>query len=216
MPRPPTMMAICGHAFLVRRQFARLGEHDRRTGPARPDDRDGAVPRRLAQFRIGRALCLALDLPFGVGRRVRRLLSGIARNRHFLGFAVGAVNDGDGLAAGRRRDDLHRDGAVGRFLLGRAVIAGVVDAVARALRLGRGAGLRLLGRDHRDRLAAERVVGEDRPGGDHDREQPKHARDQMRQRDRQLPGFLGLVLAERGVQLIRGHGRRSLRIMGQV
>jgi len=97
----------------------------------------------------------------------------IAGDHHLLALTAGAVEDGDGLAAGRRCGSpaLRRRqlGGIGRRG-GRTVVAGVLLAVA-AVRLGR-ACARLLGDDHRRWLAAQGIVDEDRPAHHQQPEQP--------------------------------------------
>jgi hypothetical protein len=71
------------------------------------------------------------------------------------------------------------------------------------------------GRDHGDRLAAERVLDHQRPdrAGAHEHAEP--TRDDVRDADwqRETPPLLFCVLAERGAQFIIGHSRMSSRIM---
>ena len=158
---------------------------------------------------------------FGIDRRLRRRggaratgggAGGAARDHDFLSLTARAVDDGDRLGAerqrrlGRRaaRSSGQRTGRDGRIGLG-AVMARVVGAIALDSRLRR-AGGRRIGRDHRHRLAAERIVHERCPAHHHQAEQAQHAGQELRRGDRQLRRLLGLVLAERRVQLIRCQG----------
>ena len=99
---------------------------------------------------------------------------------HFLALAAGAVDDGDGLAARRRGDDLDRELArfSGGVCAGRAVMAGVLHAVAGAFGLA-GAAASAACCDHRDRLAAQRIVGENRPAHHGEPEQAEHAGERL-------------------------------------
>ena len=60
--------------------------------------------------------------------------------------------------------------------------------------------------DHRHRLAAERIVDEDRPAYDQQAEQPQHAGQQCGAETGSFGQPFALVLAERGAQIVRFHG----------
>ena len=95
------MMAMRGAPSWSGRQCARLGVDARRPRAVRRDLRDRAVPRRLAAVSDRARLCVAFVWPLasagmcGVSHRI----AGIVTSWR---LAAGAVDDGDGLAAGRR------------------------------------------------------------------------------------------------------------------
>ena len=137
-------------------------------------------------------------------RRPARRRSGTTTS---CALAARAVDDGDGLAAGRRFGGrllrcLGRVGRRGR----RAVIAGMRGGIAGVFGFHRG---RRIGgdRDHRHRLAAERIVDEQRPAQHGKAEQTEQARQHCGAPIGSLGLGLVFVLAERGVQVIRCHGR---------
>ena len=129
--------------------------------------RPRAVLRHLRQQAMARGLAHALvergELGFGSGGL------GVARAGHHdvLALAAGAVDDGDGLAAGWRR--------------AAACCASLAAAAALAPGIGRGGGLlgRLagirasVGGHDRHRLAAEGIVGEHRPAREHGDGEPQ-------------------------------------------
>ena len=192
MPSPPTMTAMRGAVLAIGRQLARLGVARERARAVARDLRDAAVRRHFQQPPVD-----------------RRLRPVNARNHHLVVLAAGAVDDGDGLqpgggagvdrAFGRDRRDCNVRAARRCVMLAAVAAAGRVLAVERRP-----------GGDHRHRLAAERIVGEQRPAHRHQPEQAEHAGQQLRRAERQLRQLRGLLLpflAERGVQVvIRGHG----------
>ena len=179
MPSPPITMAMRGASASAGRQLRAAGVERRRPR---------AVRRRSSGSRRGARSPAAL-----VDRRLRGAwrsapleLPGID---HLLALAAGAVDDGDGLAAGRRRGRPWRGAATGAGSAlsgGRAVVAGMLLAVAAApawpgVRLG------CLVATTADRLAAERIVDEHRPGArPASAEQPEHAGQHLRRGDGQL------------------------------
>ena len=91
-------------------------------------------------------------------------------------------------------------------------------AVVTIMLLERGGGVHMCaargrrGGDHRDRLAAQRIVDENSPGRDRQPEQAEQNGEHLRRVRRQLGQALLFVLAERGVEIIRCHGGRPSRI----
>ena len=153
--------------FFVWRQLARMRIERRWAYAIRSDLRDRTMPCGFQQFLVE--------------RRFRRSPARIAGNDHLLALAARAIDDGDRLAAGRWGYRLGCRGGrcrrIGRRA-GRAVVAGMLLAVAVAVLLGL-ARRRRLGGDHRYRLAAQRIIDEDRPGHDQQAKQTKHAGQQL-------------------------------------
>ena len=136
-----------------------------------------------------------------------RIATRLAGNDHVLVLAAGAVDNGDRLAARRRGNGGGNDHFRGWHLVGcGSIVAGMLLAIADGSRLDRHFGERA-GGDYRLRLAAQRIVDEDRPDHHCNPNQPKHARQNLRSSAWERPRSLAPVLAEGGVQVIRYHGR---------
>ena len=109
-----------------------------------------------------------------------------------------------GGGGGLRFSDDRRHGGCAAGL---AVMAGMLAVVAASARVWLGRRLSLHGGDHRHRLAAQRIVAEQRPTQYRQPEQAERARQQLLRARRQLRQLASFALAEGGVQIIRCHGR---------
>ena len=105
--------------------------------------------------------------------------------------------------------------ATGSGALRRAIVAGVLFAVFGVVARG-WFGSRLLGCDDGHRLAAERILDENRPSDDHQAGQPQHTGQPLRRGSRDIRQALAFDLAEGGVQIVRCHSAESSRIIGGV
>ena len=206
MPRPPTMMAMRGASVLSAGSLR---------GCAKTRERPRAVRRRSSGSAPWRR-----DFEQLAGRPAPSALAslGLPGIDHVLVLAAGAVDDGDGLAARRRRRTvLTVDGGVGRGLS-----VGMPSWRACCCRRRRGA---LSGTSGGRRLVATTAVGSP-PSGSLTKIAQAHD-GEPEQRQARPPGSAApppaasaavfrLVLAERGVQVIRCHGAKSSRIIRQV
>ena len=195
MPMPPITMAMRGASVLDGGNGNGLRVECEWPRAVRADLRDGAVARIFQQLLVDRRLgrcaiahcrgsTTSWRLPLEPSMMVTVLLLGGGGAGAMPGIAA---DDGGGFRRPVRRN-------------GNAACRRRCPAAAWS-------GGRRLGRDHRHRLAAERIVDENRPGHDGMPNSPSAPASSCGAATGSFGPSFSFVLAERGVQIIRRHGR---------